>query len=593
MAKLDFNKILDKSLEFILSNNPKKYILLLVIIGFILRSLIAITSPFNADEMVHGTHSLGFIESKKLQIMDQDAVWFWLTDFAMKLFGANMFGIRFLAILFGALSIILVYLIAKELFNKKIGLISAFIFTFSSFQLLETRAEMDIPMFFFVMFALYATIIFFKTNKTPYFLITWISLGIAAMIKQIAIIMIPAFLIFYIYYNRKNLKKWKIKQTIYSILILIASVIPILTFNYLLYKDKGILDLQFARFTKIGFETYESIAPTIQPFSLSRLIFGTAERSPGIIEAFSIFYRYEGILLSVLAIIGLFFFYKNRNKFTLLLISLFTFPFIFLAGTSLLSTHFIFGTFFISILSALTIDKTSQLLKEKKNQKILIYSFLALILVFAFVKVQNSGAKGFLGNNEINQLIEFKEQNIDQNSLVVADSRIYRGQIVFSLWDTHYLEAQHFTSFINSPGSQNNTLNINTYFIECVIDDCGWGTIQNQPQFNQTMEAITLFFEQNSALVKTIENRQGQPHFRIYRSSIPLNPSVINFAESTHTWFFYPVAYKPKHEVFDNYQTHNLPDRLLDQFAYLILLIEAFFAILSIPILIYLFYKNS
>ena len=74
------------------------------------------------------------------------------------------------------------------------------------------------------------------------------------MIKPIALLFIPAFTIFFFLYNKKYHKKYRLKKIFYAALIILLMVLPVLTYNFLLYKDKGLVDMQFARATKIGFD---------------------------------------------------------------------------------------------------------------------------------------------------------------------------------------------------------------------------------------------------------------------------------------------------------------------------------------------------
>jgi len=129
-------KFIDKAVDFIFSRDTRKYILIFVILGFIIRLLVSLRMPFYADEISYAAHSIGFIDSGKLQIMDQDAVWFFLTNLCTKILGINVLGIRFLSVLVGCLTIILIYLIGKELFNKQVGFLASIIITISSFHIL-------------------------------------------------------------------------------------------------------------------------------------------------------------------------------------------------------------------------------------------------------------------------------------------------------------------------------------------------------------------------------------------------------------------------------------------------------------------------
>ncbi len=67
MNKNKKEEFLERIIEKIFNIDKKKYyILLLFIIGFSFRSLTAIGRKFSGDEMVHGTHAIGFINSGKL-----------------------------------------------------------------------------------------------------------------------------------------------------------------------------------------------------------------------------------------------------------------------------------------------------------------------------------------------------------------------------------------------------------------------------------------------------------------------------------------------------------------------------------------------
>ena len=58
-----------------------------------------------------------------------------LAHFWIKLFGTSEFATRFLSVIFGVASIPVIYLVGKELFDRKIGLISAFLMAISQFQI--------------------------------------------------------------------------------------------------------------------------------------------------------------------------------------------------------------------------------------------------------------------------------------------------------------------------------------------------------------------------------------------------------------------------------------------------------------------------
>ena len=469
------DSIIDKLFAF---DKNFVYVVLIALFGFVLRSLVALRTKFSADEMVHGTHAIGFISSGKLQIMDESAVWFWLTDFFMKVFGFNVFGIRFASIFFGTLAIIVVYLICKEVSSKEVGLIAAFISAISAYQLDMMEAGMDTTMVFFVLLSLYFFILSIRKESRFYFCLIWLSAGIAVMTKPIGLLFLAPLGLCSLYYHFYKSKSIKIKDYIFVIILLLLIFTPVLTFNYLLYKDKGILDLQFSRFTRISVDTYASIAPTIEGFSLTTLFVNNNGRNrPGFVEGFLFMHFQESIFILISALAGLFFMIKNKNKFIFIFIITFIVPFMFLAGTSLLPNHFVFTSYYAVIFAGYGIYNSSLFLKNKNHQKIFIYAIIILILITSYVKIDNGDSNGFLGSkNELGQMIDFKESSIDENAFILADSRIYRGRIAFMFWDKHYMEGNVFLGALANmdqiPGQE---VPIDIYFVECVPDDCGWG----------------------------------------------------------------------------------------------------------------------
>src|SRR3989344_8071919 len=138
------NKILDSSINFIFSNNPLKWLLLITILGAFLRFLMARNVSALGDEMVHGPHAIGFLHSGLISTIAHSPLWFYLTDIFMRLLGVTVFSARFLSFFYGSLSILIVYLISSRIFTKKIGLISSFLLSVSYFSIRYTLMEMDL-----------------------------------------------------------------------------------------------------------------------------------------------------------------------------------------------------------------------------------------------------------------------------------------------------------------------------------------------------------------------------------------------------------------------------------------------------------------
>ena len=360
---------------------------------------------------------------------------------------------------------------------------------------------------------------------------------------------------------------------------------PILTFNYLLYKDKGLVDLQFSRFFGIAKETYKPIEATIQPFSLNTLLFSN---NPGIVTGISFFWNFDKLIF-ILGILGFLTALLIKKEYLLLWILAFLFPFLFLSGTSLLEYHFIFGMPILAFFSAVFVEFLVEKLSKFKLKKNTILAVCLLIIII--FNISYVSARGIFSKSEVTKMMTFSKEYIEDDSLVVIDSRVYRGRIVWIFNDKNYLEANFLNDLTRSqenlPGDY---APLKTYFIECVTDDCGWGTVNSQPEFNQSMESITDFFKNNSRHFSTIQTRDKEDYFNVYETNLNLKPASLELAKSTHEWFYYPLRYE--RESFDDYQTKGF-DKFLDFIAHLILYIEVLIALLAIILTFYILAKDE
>jgi len=223
---------LSKILDFIFNKNNTKYIVILFLIGIILRLIFSSMLGGSADEMVYGTHAKGIINSGLLQEMHEDPIWFYLTDLSYKIFGMTLISSRLLSIIFGALSTIALYLLTKEMFNKKIALIASFLLTFSAYHILMTLTEMDIAMTFFALLSSYFLIKYLKNSVIEYHVIGTILLGIGILVKNSGALFIPGYLIALIIYPKiKYKQKILSKKTIKSVIIFLSKFINIPVFS--------------------------------------------------------------------------------------------------------------------------------------------------------------------------------------------------------------------------------------------------------------------------------------------------------------------------------------------------------------------------
>jgi len=589
----------DRTIDFIFSNDTRKYLLILLLAGFILRFFTARNMPPVADEMVHGTHAIGFINLNALSSMTQGPVWFFLTDLAYKIFNVTLFSARFLSFFYGGLTIILVFLISSLLFNKKIALISSVLLTFSAFQISWVAVYMDQAMMFFILFAAYFFIKEYQTKK-QISILTSVFLGIALLIKIIAGVFSIIFAFFMILILRKNYKTDKIAfkknlgRVIISIGIIIMLFLPVLSYNYFLYKEKGIVDLPFSMYFNINKAFYQGAGLAHgtgfdlgnAPNSIKSVILDILLKNDPLI-----------FLLGVFGFFLAFKLFKEQRFFIWFFVSLTIFSLVVIAVSILLSTHYTSFMPIFSIFGGLSLAKLSEFLGRKIGYKKILLILILIVLIFTFSSIWANLAS----RSAIGKMREFTISSVDSNTLVVADSRIYRGTTAWMFNDKHYIESSLLPAAIQaSKELSGNPSNVHTIFIECIPDDCGWGTIKDQPDFNKSVEEMISFFENISTKQEIIGGGgrgyeiKNAPYFAIYDTYLALNPAILSQVDQTHEFFFYPVRrYLSPTSAFDYYTVDSGFDSLLNFLAHASLYLSVLFATASVLLLFYRLLKDK
>lgn len=588
---------LSRTIDFVFSNDKRKWLIPIFILGLFLRIIVARNISALGDEMIHGTHAIGFLHSGLISTILQSPLWFYLSDIVFQILPVTLFSLRFLSVFYGAFSIILIYLIGSRIFDKKIGLISAFLFSVSYFIIRYSLAEMDISAVFFLLMAVHFFLIALENKKFPW--LAAVCIGLAALIKTLSLYFVPAFVVGFFLFSKKDDEdkrkrlKGSIKNIIYFGLIIILIFTPIIVHNYLWYKDKGQVDVYTAQYFKIekSRQAYVGVAGFDASFSYF------IKRLPELFINMSVSIWHLDPVIVILGILGIFFgfFIKEKRKFWIFLLVFEISGYFFLLISANLQTHettlvpvlCLFGGFFI--------DKIAKKLSVI-NYKRIIFVIFALILIFQLFMLWPH----LTGRSALSQMREYAVESMDKNSIVVVDARIYRGRIAFLFNDFHYLESQYFPQILDMNNNLTGTaIPIKAYFIEAVQDDYGWGTIKNQPEFNSSVEQMFNYLRNNSIKEKTFyggggyDDETGKPILSVYQTTINLKPQVINLIDSTHDWFYYPVNYKPKEKIFDQYDVNGIFDNLLYKLVWLIIIISIILASIAPCLAVYELYKQK
>jgi hypothetical protein len=569
------------------------YLTILVIIGFVLRVIAALNIVALADDMHFAPGAINFLSSGKLEYWDQSAgLWFAVTDIFYKILGATQLASRFSAVLFGTVLILVVFLLVKEIFkDNKTALIAALLVAISPFHIKSMMAEMDVMAMFFVFLSLFLFIRALNNNADKRLLaMSAIAIGLAIYTKVYALLFIPGMIIFWFYKSHKE--KIQGRRSFCKTLILFLAVIlifclPALTHNYLLYKEKGIMDVRFSEMLGINksLDMYSWAAGSGNKLDLVGFFFGNSNVYHGIPNSLLVLswaFKADPIIF-VLGLLGIILLWK-RKDLMLLLGLLFIFPFVYLASLVLLVKHYLFISLILTIPAALLLSYLSKFVRLR-------YLAIAIIIFsLVFLGLNNLVNNSIYEKGVVSKLMDFKS-SIEPDSIVIVDSRVYRGDMTWALSDRHYLEASFLTEFFKM---QENHTKVSTpvYYIECARDDCGWGTIYNQPGFNATMENVSAYFKSISNKVGAITDKQGE-YYNIYKTEMNLVPQSASIIDLTHNWWLYPLGYdKQISTIFDEYTPKSFSGILLNNIAHAVLYFSIAAAFLSVLVVLYLLIKE-
>lgn len=123
--------------------------------------------------------------------------------------------------LLGFLSILLLYLIGKKLFNREVGLLAAFFLAISPLHVRDSHyITTDIPLIFFILLAFYFLILVWQDKKLKWFILSGLFLGLGSTVRYfpIAYLAYPIVLIF----SFEKRRPWLLKVFLSAVFIIIG-----------------------------------------------------------------------------------------------------------------------------------------------------------------------------------------------------------------------------------------------------------------------------------------------------------------------------------------------------------------------------------
>ncbi len=547
----------------------KLYLIILLISGFLLRLKAALNLDVLADDMLYASQSAGIIKAGILSTHSNPPLFFYLTDFTYNIIGYSTLASRFWPLIAGTLLIATSYLITDFLFNnKKIALCSAFFVSFSTFLIRMTFTEHTLLLLFFSSLGILFGLRFIRSDKKQWVYLSGLSFGLAILTKYSAPFFIIAFALFAGYWyerNNKSFNKNNLKSVLVFIIILTISALPFLAFNYFIYQDKGIVDVYFSRIIHIEKtqQIYQGLAGQGESFfeRLTTLSSYSQYKLPFITDP----------ILTLFAIAGIYLMFRKKEIYTLVFLSIMILvPFILQSGGSGLQKHFAFMHFFLAIPAGLALKELYDKLANRNRIKNIIYIILIILLLISIGTVYGT-PDNFSKKSATSELKSYINEKVKPGDLVILDSRIYSAR---SFWlaspNSFLLSAQFpqiYESIKNLPSS--NLKPTDVFFIECAIDDCGWGWVQNNQELNQSSEQISKIFEDNGILVKSISASEHRSQeylktakesniYRVHYLSLNLPPELLTQAKEIQSFYFTPYLYENRNDYLFDYKTSGL-----------------------------------
>jgi len=164
---------------------------------------------------------------------------FWLMTVSYKIFGVNEFAVRCIPAVFGIISILLTYVLAKQFFEKRVALLSALLLSLCQFHVKYSRQGMlDVPLTFFTLLTLFLFIKGYnsKSSTSTLFVLAGISQGLGILTKWHAAIFPTATILLFVCLQ----KKWGLlfsRKIAFYFISVVLSTLPWLVYMYVSFPE--------------------------------------------------------------------------------------------------------------------------------------------------------------------------------------------------------------------------------------------------------------------------------------------------------------------------------------------------------------------
>nr|MBA4405143.1 hypothetical protein [Nanoarchaeum sp.] len=306
-------------------------LLVIILIAFFLRLYAAFSIPHNPDEIekINFVKEISFAGEKinlplGSKVTHNPLLLPYLMKISFSLFGENKIAARLPVVIFGTLTLLILYYLVKSCLDQKTAIVCLILLTFSQYHIGWTRiAEDEGLLLFFVVLILFLMQNGLHLRKRAFLIPIALMMGLGLLVKGTIFTLLPM-IVFYLFFYPKNKNLFSAGDLLVFLLIIVIIVSPSIYWNI-----KNNYPDYHSYLKKTDFLSF-SLVPT-SLFLGEIIIFGMHGFNDSFIHRIcSIEYPFLNWLMGLICVAGsIFFLREERNDFILLLLWIFYFNFIF------------------------------------------------------------------------------------------------------------------------------------------------------------------------------------------------------------------------------------------------------------------------
>src|SRR3989338_1793243 len=241
-------------------NQPLNWLWLILVLAAIFRFFSLGQADVIGDESTYSFRALGYLDYfaetqstpiswfvsppwwTKFSFHDHPPLNFLLNFFALSLFGPAAWATRIVSAISGLISVGLIYLIGKKIFNERVGFIASLFLAVNVFMVWVSRIGLQESLLISLILASFYFFIL-ALEKQNYLTLAFGFLALSFLTKYTAIFILPVYLLILFWQKRGWLKS---RQLYLSVLLFLIIISPVIFYNLFLFQSRGHFDLQLS-----------------------------------------------------------------------------------------------------------------------------------------------------------------------------------------------------------------------------------------------------------------------------------------------------------------------------------------------------------